>query len=308
MQKEVLELANLKAGQNTVDGTLGAGGHALSFLERTGPTGRLLGFEVDETAITMALETLKSFNGRVKIVKRNFREMAATLHEEKAFLPTVDVVFLDLGLSSMLIEQRHKGISFNIDGPLDMRMGAKEGSFDPRPLRRSNLTLEKLREIRGEGLTAFDLVNFLSQQELASILFQHDVRNARQVAKYIVTNREKKRIYTTFDLISAAFQNVRPGRIHPATTTFQALRMIVNREVESLEAALKAGWNALAKNGRLVVLSYHSIEDRTVKQFIKSLSKTEVSVLTKKPLTPSLEEIQNNPRARSAKLRAAKKI
>ncbi len=304
MAKEVVALTAPQKNENVVDGTLGAAGHAQLFLNETGPTGRLLGFEVDSAAYKMAQETLLPFGARFKIVRKNFRELDNVLENEKDFVPHVDIVFLDLGLSSMLIEQSHKGISFQQDGPLDMRMGAEEGSFHPSNLRSRNNTLQQLREIRGEDLTAYDLVNFLSQKDLSETLYQYDVRNARQVAKYIVMNRDKQRLYTTQDLVHAAFRGPRHGRSHPATTTFQALRMIVNREVESLEAALKAAWKHLAPGGRITVLSYHSIEDRTVKNFFKTL---DGEVLTKKPLTPLWEEVKVNPRGRSAKLRAIKK-
>lgn len=305
MAKEVVALAAPQKNENVVDGTLGAAGHAQLFLNETGPTGHLLGLEVDDAAAKMASETLSSFGARFKIVRKNFRELDSVLETEKQFVPHVDIVFLDLGLSSMLIEQSHKGISFQQDGPLDMRMEAIEGSFHPANLRSRNNTLADLRRIRGAELTAYDLVNFLSQKELAEMLYQYDVRNARQVAKYIVMNREKQKLYTTLDLVQAAFRGPRHGRTHPATTTFQALRMVVNREVESLEAVLAAAWKHLAHGGRIVVLSYHSIEDRTVKNFFKSLNG---EILTKKPLVPLWEEIKLNPRSRSAKLRAIKKV
>lgn len=305
MAKEVLTLAAPQKDENVVDGTLGAAGHAELFLNETSPAGRLLGLEVDDAAAKMASETLRPFGARFKIVRKNFRELDRVLETEKQFVPHIDIVFLDLGLSSMLIEQSHKGISFQQDGPLDMRMEAIEGSFHPANLRSRNLSLSDLRRIRGAELTAYDLVNFLSQKELAEMLYQYDVRNARQVAKYIVMNREKQKLYTTLDLVQAAFRGPRHGRTHPATTTFQALRMVVNREVESLEAVLAAAWEHLAVGGRIVVLSYHSIEDRTVKNFFKSLNG---EILTKKPLVPLWEEIKQNPRSRSAKLRAIKKV
>lgn len=304
MPKEVLALAAPQKNENVVDGTLGAGGHAQMFLSETGPTGRLLGLEVDDAAAKMAQETLTPFGARFKIVRKNFRELDNVLETEKQFVPHIDIAFLDLGLSSMLIEQSHKGISFQQDGPLDMRMEAKEGSFHPKNLRSRNNTLAELQRIRGNELTAYDLVNFLSQKDLAEMLYQHDVRNARQVAKYIVMNREKERIFSTQDLVRAAFRGPRRGKTHPATTTFQALRMVVNREMESLEMALSAAWKHLAPQGRIVVLSYHSIEDRTVKNFFKSIHG---ELLTKKPLIPTWEEVKQNPRSRSAKLRAIKK-
>jgi 16S rRNA (cytosine1402-N4)-methyltransferase len=304
MAKEVIELAAPQKNENVVDGTLGAGGHASLFLNETGPMGRLLGLEVDETASKMASDTLEKFSSRFKIVQKNFRELDNVLENEKDFVPHVDIVFLDLGLSSMLIDQPHKGLSFQQDGPLDMRMEAREGSFHPMNLRSRNNTLQELRRLRGNELTAYDLVNFLSQNDLSEMLYQYDVRDARKIAKYIAINREKQKIYTTFDLLQAAFRGPRRGKRHPATTTFQALRMVVNREVESLEATLKAAWKHLAPNGRIVVLSYHSIEDRTVKIFFKQFEGT---ILTKKPLTPSWEEIKTNPRSRSAKLRAIQK-
>jgi 16S rRNA (cytosine1402-N4)-methyltransferase len=185
-----------------------------------------------------------------------------------------------------------------------MRFSAEDHSFEPVQIRRHNFTLEELKALRGKNLTAYDLVNFLSQDALANMLFEHGERNSRKIARYIVNNREKKRIYTTFDLVQAAFRGPRQGKRHPATLTFQALRMVVNREIEALEAALTEGWEQLAPGGRYAVLSYHSMEDRCVKQFFKS---TKGILRTKKPLEPTYEEVKNNPRSRSAKLRVCEK-
>ncbi len=300
LYEETLRLLAPKPGGRYIDCTLGAGGHALGILERSGPDGRLLGIDADPEALTIARERLRQYESRVTFVGENFVDLARIAHRE-GLLP-VDGILLDLGLSTMQLESLERGFSFRWDAPLDMRFGP------------------------GQGATAYDLVNGLSERELAELIYRYgEETRSRAVARAIVRARSREPIRTTFDLVKIIEQVV-PGhrRIHPATRTFQALRIAVNRELDNLESALDQAVDLLALDGRIVAISYHSLEDRQVKQFMAMEARgciclpevlictcghrPRLRILTRKPITPSSEEIDRNPRSRSAKLRAAVRI
>ena len=281
-----------------VDGTVGAGGHARGILEASSPEGRLLGFDVDTQALAIAEKTLAPFGARVRLVHASYVSLGTTLHS-LGWLPVQGILF-DLGASSMQFDTPERGFSFREDAPLDMR-------FDPNAPR-----------------TAADLVNTLPEDELADILYRYgEERAARKIAKAILRARP---IRTTGELASL-IENVLPRRgsaIHPATRSFQALRIAVNDELQNIERALPQALEALAPGGRIAVLAFHSLEDRIVKRFFQQESRdcicppeqpvctckhrAALKILTKKPIRPSEEEIRDNPRARSARLRVAEKL
>jgi 16S rRNA (cytosine1402-N4)-methyltransferase len=285
-----------------VDATVGAGGHAWGLLHASAPSGRLLGLDVDPQALKLAQARLAEFGGRVILVRASY----TTLAEQLATLGwrAVEGILLDLGMSSMQVDSPQRGFSFLADAPLDMR-------FDPdNPVR------------------AADLVNRLPESELADLLFTYgEERRSRQVARAIVAARP---VHTTLQLAEVVARAVRTGGrgrqqgIHPATRTFQALRIAVNHELEAVETVLPQAVAALAPGGRLAVISFHSLEDRIVKQFFRRESqdcicpprqpvctcghKATVKEIVRRPVTPQPEEIDINPRSRSARLRIAEKL
>ncbi len=288
MVKEVEELLALKPGALVVDGTLGLGGHALMMATAVGAGGRLIGIDQDEAAILKAKERLKAVVARVDIVKSNFSRMNEVL--DGLGIKEVDAFLFDVGVSSMQIDMGERGFSFREDGPLDMRM-------DP-----------------SEKISAFDLVNDLSEKELARILFEYgEERFSSRIASVIVRTRAARQIKTTkelADLISGAVpRGYDHARIHPATRSFQALRVAVNHELDALSTGIKQAFERLKKNGRMCVISFHSLEDRIVKDMFRELDREgRAKILTKKPLRPSDEEASANSRARSARLRALERI
>lgn len=271
----VAEVTALLAGRRTVlDLTLGAGGHAEALLEAGAE--RVVGVDRDPDAIRTASARLARFGARFEAVLARFSELPV---ENR-----VDGVLYDLGVSSMQLDRPERGFSYRHPGPLDMRM-------DP------------------EGESALDLVNTAAEEELARIVFEYgQERRSRRVAAAIVRARARRRIDTTDELarVVAGALGARRGGPHPARRTFQALRIAVNRELEELAASLPRAAGILAPGGRLVVISYHSLEDRIAKRFL--LGEPTLQILTKKPLTPSKAESTRNPRARSAKLRGAEKL
>ena len=271
----VAEVTALLAGRRTVlDLTLGAGGHAEALLEAGAE--RVVGVDRDPDAIRTASARLARFGARFEAVLARFSELPV---ENR-----VDGVLYDLGVSSMQLDRPERGFSYRHPGPLDMRMGP-------------------------EGESALDLVNTAAEEELARIVFEYgQERRSRRVAAAIVRVRARRRIETTDELarVVAGALGARRGGPHPARRTFQALRIAVNRELEELAASLPRAAGILAPGGRLVVISYHSLEDRIAKRFL--LGEPTLRILTKKPLTPSKAESARNPRARSAKLRGAEKL
>lgn len=271
MVDRVVELLGGRA--TVIDMTLGAGGHAEALLDSG--VERLIGVDRDPEAIEVATTRLARFGGRFTAVRTRFSDVPAGNR--------VDGALYDLGLSSMQLDRAERGFSYRRPGPLDMRMGP-------------------------EGESALDLVNSASEEELARILFElGEERRSRRVASAIVRARSRGPITTTGDLarVVAGALGARRGGPHPARRTFQALRIAVNRELEELAASLPRTVDALAPGGRVVVIAYHSLEDRIVKRFLQSRS--DLRILTKKPLTPSKAERARNPRSRAAKLRAAEK-
>jgi 16S rRNA (cytosine1402-N4)-methyltransferase len=286
--EEVMNLLRCEAHKTYVDATVGGGGHALEILKRTSPDGIVIGIDWDEDAIAEAKRALASFGERIKIRRENFVRLPDLL--EALNISEVDGILLDLGLSSLQLEKKERGFSLKGEGPLDMRM-------DQRIDR-----------------TAADLLNGLSFQELESTLREFgEERWAKRIAKAILQEREKKPVGTTQELRQIVHRAI-PGRFHsrkidPATRTFQAFRIRVNEELENLRRILETGWTFLKRGGRICVISFHSLEDRTVKETFRRLDRDGVMRgITKKPITPSEEEQQRNPRSRSAKLRCAERV
>ncbi len=296
LYQEIIHAIRPKSDRRYLDGTLGAGGHAYGLLEASAPAGRLLGLDVDPDAITLARQYLSPFENRVWIVRSSY----TALRREMQALGwmTVDGIVLDLGVSSMQLDRAARGFSFREDAPLDMR-------FDPEQV-----------------LTAAEIVNDWSEKALADILHRFgEERRARQVARAIVQARP---VRTTLQLAALVAKVTRGGRIHPATRTFQALRIATNRELESLLEVLPQAVEALAPEGRLAVISFHSLEDRIVKQFFRRESQdclcppeqpvctcghqAAIRRVNRKPIQASEEEVAQNPRARSARLRVAEKL
>ena len=271
-----------------VDGTLGGGGHASEMLKRTAPDGIIVGIEWDEEAIAEARKTLAPYGDRVRIFRENFINLPDVIKAMQ--IEAVDGIFLDLGFSSLQVQKAERGFSLKGEGPLDMRM-------DQRIDR-----------------TASDLVNHLSRQELEKILFEHgEERWAKRIARAIVQERERSPIETTQALRKIVLRAI-PGRFHhrridPATKTFQALRITVNEELENLKMILETGWKSLKKGGRICIISFHSLEDRLVKEAFRAQERQRlIRIVTKRPIMPSEEERERNPRSRSAKLRCAERV
>jgi 16S rRNA (cytosine1402-N4)-methyltransferase len=280
--EEVVAWLSPVSGGLYVDGNLGLGGHSRAILEASAPNGRVIGFDWDDEALSLARKNLAHFGERVIYVRRNFAELDEVLKEFQ--LSMVDGILLDLGLSSLQLDVSGRGFSFQGSEPLDMRMDSRRGE------------------------TAADLLNDCSEEELADILYYYgEERQARRIAAFIVEARKKERFSTTSQLVStiekAVPRRFRPNKIHVATRTFQALRIAVNTELENLEKILTHGSDYLRPGGRFCVISFHSLEDRLVKRQFSS--NNALQVLTPKPVVASEEEIRMNPRSRSAKMRVA---
>ncbi len=276
---ETLELLAVRPGGLWVDGTVGLGGHAAAILRASSPDGRLLGLDRDGETLARARSNLAEFAERARLVQADYRAIPETLGGEQA-----DGILLDLGLSSVQLDDPERGFSFQAEGPLDMRMD------------------------RASGETAADVVNRITEKQLADLIYQYGQEPAsRRIARAIVRAREQEPIRTTTRLAGivarAAGRSRRPG-LHPATRTFQALRIRVNRELDGLGAAIEGAALRLLPRGRMVVIAFHSLEDRAVKETFRSLAGRGFAALTKKPLRPGEQETRRNPRARSARLRA----
>jgi len=285
MLREAMEFLKVRADGNYIDATAGAGGHAEQILRvLEGGQGRLLAIDRDPHALEIVRKRLGGYGGKLMLMEGNFADLNA-LHAASG-LPPVDGILADLGLSSMQIENANRGFSFSLPGPLDMRMGGGE-------------------------LTAEEVVNRTPEAELADLIFKFgEERHSRRIARAIVKARP---IRSTTELAQVVMRAI-PSRaglhhLHPATRTFMALRLVVNRELENLETLLSGFADVLAPEGRAVMISFHSLEDRLVKHALRELQREgRVRVLTKHVVRPTPEEIRENPRSRSAKLRAAEKL
>ena len=284
MPGQVLELLHLPQGGVAVDGTLGLAGHALLMAQTLGPHGHLIGIDRDGASLRVAQKKLVSLKLKVDLLQGSFSRLDSILAGLK--VSAVNGILLDLGISSFQLDDESRGFAFKSDGPLDMRMDAQ-----------------------AQGVTAADLVNKLKEEQLERIISEFgEERFARRIAAAIVMQRAKARITTTKSLadiiLRALPKGYTRGRIHPATRTFQALRITVNEELEALALGLEACFRMLKKGGRLCVISFHSLEDRLVKNKFKIWAlEQEGIILTKRPLVASQEECAANPRSRSAKMR-----
>ncbi len=302
---EVIENFDPKPNQNFVDCTLGGGGHSLAIIKLTGPSGKALGIDLDEQAVEVA--KLKVKNEKLKVdrliaIQGNYKNLKNIVHQNN--FENISGILLDLGFSSMEMDDSEKGLSFRYDAPLDMRFGE-------------------------EGITAGEVINNFKEKELEDIFRTYgEERFSGRIARIICEVRKEKSIKTTFELIDA-IKRVIPGkfqhgRIHFATKVFQALRIFVNQELDNLKIVLPQAIDLLLPGGRLVVISFHSLEDRIVKEFFKRESrdcicpkempicqcdhKAKLKILNKKPIIPKEGEAKINPRSRSAKLRVAVKL
>jgi 16S rRNA (cytosine1402-N4)-methyltransferase len=288
MASEVKELLGLKPGSTMVDGTLGLGGHAAVLAQAIGNDGTLIGIDQDKDAIEKAREQLKDFGGKLHIVKNNFSKLEDIL--AGLDVRYADGFLFDLGVSSLQLDAPERGFSFRENGPLDMRMD------------------------RDAQVSAFELVNSLAEDEISKILWQYgEERFSRRIALAIVRARAKQSIETTTELadivLSALPYRFSRDGVHPATRTFQALRIAVNRELDVLPVALDAAFKHLRIGGRMCVIAFHSLEDRIVKERFRSLAQSGCAeLLTKKPLRPGDGEVMSNPRSRSARLRALERV
>ena len=295
---EVIAGLQAQRGGYFVDCTVGLGGHAAAILEKISPSGRLLGIDTDPEAIKVSQDKLSDYGEAVTLVNDDFVNLEAICRRYH-FHP-VDGILFDLGVSSLQLDTAERGFSFQLDAPLDMR-------FNP-----------------GQGLTASDIVNSFSEQELAKLIERYgEERHSRRIARYIVQNRP---IATTVELAHLVEQasGGKRAKIHPATRTFMALRIAVNSELQNLELALKQTINLLRPGGRLTVISYHSLEDRIVKQFMRCAASSclcppgtvvclcghvpTLKLISRKVIKPTSLEIESNPRSRSAKLRIAERL
>jgi 16S rRNA (cytosine1402-N4)-methyltransferase len=276
---ETLELLAVRPGGLWVDGTVGLGGHAAAILRATAPGGRLVGLDRDGETLERAREALREFEGRVRLEQADFREIPRWLAGAAP-----DGILLDLGISSAQLDDPARGFSFQADGPLDMRID------------------------RTSPTTADDLVNGMRESELADLIYEYGGEPAsRRIARAIVRAREQEPIRSTTrlaELVRKAAPRSRRRGLHPATRTFQALRIRTNRELDGLGDAITEAALTLAPRGRMAVIAFHSLEDRAVKQSFRALAGRGFRPLTKKPLRPGAEETRRNPRARSARLRA----
>ncbi len=276
---ETLELVAVRPGGLWVDGTVGLGGHAAAMLRASAPDGRLLGLDRDGETLERARERLAEFGARARLEKADYREIPERLGEERA-----DGIVLDLGVSSVQLDEKERGFSFQAEGPLDMRMD------------------------RSQGPTAADLVNRMRERDLADLLYEYGEEPAsRRIARAIVFARERQRITTTTelaDIVRRAAPRQRRPSLHPATRTFQALRIRTNQELEGLGEAIERAARHLKPGGRMAVIAFHSLEDRAAKEAFRSLASRGFRLLTKKPVRPTEAEVRTNPRARSARLRA----
>ena len=291
--KEAIDFLAVQRGGTYLDATVGLGGHSYEIAKRLGAPGHLIGLDKDPAALERSRERLKGSDRTgeqarhapgdwpmVTLMHASFAEIG-----ERVAPGSLDGLLADLGVSSLQLDDPARGFSFQAEGPLDMRMNPMSGE------------------------TAEQVVNHIDERELADVIYEFgEERRSRRIARAIVRSRPILTTRQLVDVISAAARSMKHERIHPATRTFQALRIFVNRELDDLKTMLEAAPRVLKPGGRLVVISFHSLEDRIVKDALKAGRDRYFRLLTKKPLTASEEEIERNPRSRSAKMRAAEKI
>ncbi len=288
MLNEIISSLNLKPGDKVLDTTIGPGGHAKEILNHILPGGVLIGIDADKSAINIAEDALKDFQGHFKLINDNFKNLDIILSKEG--IKGYNAILFDLGISSYQIEDPERGFSIKYGGRLDMRM-------DP-----------KLK------ITAHDIINRYKEKDLSDIIKRYgEERFHNRIARFIVERRSKKTIEDARELAEIIHKAIgyryRNTKIDPATRTFQAIRIAVNNELISLEDGLKKAVSWLEYDSRICVISFHSLEDRIVKNLFRSYSQLGVlRIITKKPIRPSSEEVISNPRSRSAKLRVAERI
>ncbi|MBN9543786.1 MAG: 16S rRNA (cytosine(1402)-N(4))-methyltransferase RsmH [Alphaproteobacteria bacterium] len=280
--KEVIEFASPLKGKRAIDCTFGFGGYTKAMLAEKAI---VLGIDQDPSVAPFADKVSKEYKG-FKFAKGNFEDLKQIAHRED-FIPA-DVIVMDIGVSSMQIDNAERGFSFQKDGPLDMRMGDK-------------------------GKSAFDVVNYYREEDLANVIYNYGgERKSRRIAARIIAERKKAKIDTTFklaDIVRSCVRKSFKNPIDPATRTFQAIRIEVNRELEVLKDALKSASEILPVGGKIIVVTFHSLEDRIVKHYFRELAEDKAfKILTKKPVCAGDEELDRNPRSRSAKLRVIEKV
>jgi 16S rRNA (cytosine1402-N4)-methyltransferase len=285
--KEAIDFLAVKRGGTYLDATVGLGGHSYEIAKRLGAPGHLIGFDKDPAALEMARKRL---SGTGEDARRSITLIHASFAEvgERVAPASLDGILADLGVSSLQLGDPERGFSFQAEGPLDMRMNPMSGE------------------------TAEQVVNHIDERELADVIYEFgEERRSRRIARAIVRSRPIRTTKQLVEVVSAAARSMKwkHERIHPATRTFQALRIFVNRELDDLKALLEAAPRVLKPGGRLVVISFHSLEDRIVKDAMREGAKDKhFRLLTKKPVMASEDEIDRNPRSRSAKMRAAEKV
>jgi len=298
LYQEVLDTLNPEPGGLYVDGTVGAGGHSLGILEASSPDGKLLGLDRDPQALKIAGELLEKYGDRVELIHGSYADLSSHLNNRN--WQHVDGILLDLGLSSLQLDTPERGFSFQNNGPLDMR-------FDPH-----------------QPISAADIVNNYSRDDLADLIYEFgEEKFSRKIADAIIANRPLESTKDLAEIITGAIGRS-ARKIHPATQTFQALRIAVNQELKALEAFLPQALDLLKPGGRLAIIAFQSLEDRLVKQFFRKESSdcicpaeiplcvcghsARIREISRRPIRPEDGEIDNNPRSRSAKLRIAEKI
>jgi 16S rRNA (cytosine1402-N4)-methyltransferase len=286
MCQEILEYLKLTGEMTVVDATIGCGGHSSKILEHLLPRGRLIGIDRDQEVLKIAKARLSSFDKDISLIHGNFRDLDKIL--AMAGIDKVDAIIFDLGLSSVQLSNPERGFSFQLDGPLDMRMD------------------------RSSFIQAYDLINNLNEEEISSLLWSFgQERFHNRIAHLLVMEREKAPLNSTSQVADIVLKAIPPhyyrlAHIHPATRTFQAIRIAVNRELEALDEGIKKAIDSLKEGGRIAVISFHSLEDRIVKiNFRTTRSEGKLKIITPKPLRPSQEERTQNPSSRSARLRVA---
>jgi 16S rRNA (cytosine1402-N4)-methyltransferase len=298
---ETIDSLQLKPGMNVVDCTLGDAGHSEAILEKISPDGKLLGIDLDPEAVLRAKQFLYRFENQAILVRDNFANLQEILTKHD-FQP--NAIIMDLGWSTPQFEERGRGFSFLSDEPLDMRYGVGE-----------------MLKVQGkESQTATDIVNTYSEDELHKIFKQlGEEKFSREIAKAMVQYRKNKKIEKTGECTEIILQVYREklhtekevpwiGGLHPATKVFQALRIEVNQELDSLKKVLPQAVEVLVSGGRLAVITFHSLEDRIAKQYFKSIQNKKIKLINKKPIIAAEAELKNNPKSRSAKLRVVEKL